>query len=89
VSDLDRAAVLDALDAVYQKVTAAVSGLGEADMMRPSRCAGWAVNNGLDKRRIWASRDGVILSGWTAAELSTDIKREPADDLTREEEASP
>jgi Mycothiol maleylpyruvate isomerase N-terminal domain len=43
VSDLDRAAVLDALDAVYQKVTTLVSGLGEADMMRPSRCAGWAV----------------------------------------------
>ena len=43
MSDLDRVAVLDALDAVYQNVTAAVSGLGEADMMRPSRCAGWAV----------------------------------------------
>jgi hypothetical protein len=43
VSDLERAAVLDALDAMYQKVTTAVSGLGDADLMRPSRCAGWAV----------------------------------------------
>jgi uncharacterized protein (TIGR03083 family) len=43
VSDLDRPAVLDALEAVYQKVTTAVSGLSEVDLMRPSRCAGWAV----------------------------------------------
>jgi uncharacterized protein (TIGR03083 family) len=43
VSHLQRVAVLDAFDAVYQKVTTAVSGLGAADMMRPSRCAGWAV----------------------------------------------
>ena len=43
MSDLDRAAVLDALDAVYQQVTTVVSELGEADLMRPSRCAGWAV----------------------------------------------
>ena len=43
VSDLNQTAVLDALDAVYQNVTAAVGGLGEADLMLPSRCAGWAV----------------------------------------------
>jgi Mycothiol maleylpyruvate isomerase N-terminal domain len=43
VSDLDRATVLDALDAVYEQVTTVVSALGEADLMRPSRCAGWAV----------------------------------------------
>ena len=43
MSDLDRAAVLDALDAVYRKVTDAVSSLGEVDLMRPTRCAGWAV----------------------------------------------
>jgi hypothetical protein len=43
VSDLDRAAVLDALDAVYQQVTTVVSALSEADLMRPTRCAGWAV----------------------------------------------
>ena len=43
MSDLDRVAVLDALDAAYQNVTAVAGGLGEADLMRPSRCAGWAV----------------------------------------------
>ena len=43
MSDLDRAAVLDALEAVYQNVTAVAGGLGEAGLMRPSRCAGWAV----------------------------------------------
>jgi uncharacterized protein (TIGR03083 family) len=43
VSDLDRGVVLDALDAVYQRVTAVVADLSAADLMRPSRCAGWAV----------------------------------------------
>jgi uncharacterized protein (TIGR03083 family) len=43
VSDLDRVAVLDALDAAYGNVTAVAGGLGDADLMRPSRCAGWAV----------------------------------------------
>ena len=43
MSELDRAAVLDALDAAYQKVTAVAGGLSEADLMLPSRCAGWAV----------------------------------------------
>jgi uncharacterized protein (TIGR03083 family) len=43
VSDLSQPAVLDALDAVYGNVTAVAGGLGAADLMRPSRCAGWAV----------------------------------------------
>ena len=43
MSDLSQVAALDALDAVYRNVTAVVGGLGEADLMRPSRCAGWAV----------------------------------------------
>jgi Mycothiol maleylpyruvate isomerase N-terminal domain len=43
VSDLSPAAVLDALDAAYRNVTAVAGGLGEADLMRPSRCVGWAV----------------------------------------------
>lgn len=47
------------------------------------------VNSGPDKRRFRAWRNGVILSGWTAAELSAEIKREPAGDLTREREAPP
>ena len=43
MSDLSRVAALDALDAVYRNVTAVAGGLDEADLMRPSRCAGWAV----------------------------------------------
>ena len=56
MSDLDRAAVLDALDAVYQKVTAVAGGLSEADMMRPSRCAGWAVADVLYHQLLDARR---------------------------------
>jgi hypothetical protein len=40
VSDLDQVAVLDTLDAVYQNVTAMAGRLGEADLMRPTRCTG-------------------------------------------------
>ncbi len=43
MSDLDRAAALDALDAAYQSLTAVAGRLGAADLMRPTRCAGWAV----------------------------------------------
>ena len=43
------------------------------------------VNSGPDKRRIWASRNGVMLSAWTAAELIADINRERAEDSNRAE----
>jgi hypothetical protein len=56
VSDLDRAVALDALDAAYRKVTAVVSGLGAADLMRPSRCAGWAVGDVLYHELLDARR---------------------------------
>jgi len=56
VSDLDRAAALGALDAVYQTVTAATAGLGEADLMRPTRCAGWAVADVLYHQLLDARR---------------------------------
>jgi hypothetical protein len=45
-------------------------------------------NSGPDKRRIWASRNGVVLSAWNAADLSKDIKRQQAEDTTRGEETS-
>lgn len=35
--------MLAALDTVYGQLTAVVSGLSEADLMRRSRCTGWAV----------------------------------------------
>jgi hypothetical protein len=56
VSDLDRAAVLGALDAGYQKVTAVTTGLSEADLMRPTRCAGWAVADVLYHQLLDARR---------------------------------
>ena len=56
MSDLDRAAVLDALSAAYQNVTAVAGGLGEADLMRPSRCAGWAVADVLYHQLLDARR---------------------------------
>jgi len=37
----------------------------------------WATaGSGPDARRLWASRDGVRLSAWTAAELARAIRRE-------------
>ena len=37
----------------------------------------WAsAASGPDARRVWASRDGMLLSAWTAAELARDIRRE-------------
>jgi hypothetical protein len=37
----------------------------------------WATAaTGPDARRLWASRDGVLLSAWTAAELARDINTE-------------
>ena len=62
MSDLDQAAVLDALDAVYQKVTAAVTGLGEADMMRPTRCAGWAVTDVLYHQLLRRARSQDLVA---------------------------
>jgi uncharacterized protein (TIGR03083 family) len=43
VNDLDTATAVDAVTAAYENVTAVVDGLSEADLMRPTLCAGWAV----------------------------------------------
>jgi hypothetical protein len=37
----------------------------------------WATAaSGPDSRRLWASRDGMLLSAWTAAELASSINWE-------------
>ena len=37
----------------------------------------WAsAASGPDKRRLWATRDGVTITAWNAAELAMDIRRE-------------
>lgn len=47
------------------------------------------VNSGPDRRLILASRNGVMLTAWTAAELAADINRESVSDRTQEEGISP
>jgi hypothetical protein len=37
----------------------------------------WATAaTGPDQRRLWASRDGIMITAWNAAELAMDIRRE-------------
>jgi Mycothiol maleylpyruvate isomerase N-terminal domain len=56
VTELDHAAVLDALEAGYRRVTDVVTGLGEAELMRPTGCAGWAVADVLFHQLLDAQR---------------------------------
>ncbi len=56
MSELARAAVEDALEAMYRSVTAVADGLGEADLMLPSRCAGWAAGDVLFHQLLDARR---------------------------------
>ena len=56
MTELDHAAVLDALEAGYQQVTDLVTGLGEAELMQPSGCAGWAVTDVLYHQLLDAQR---------------------------------
>jgi len=56
VTELDHAAVLDALETGYGGVTEVVTGLGEADLMRPTGCAGWAVTDVLFHQLLDAQR---------------------------------
>jgi Mycothiol maleylpyruvate isomerase N-terminal domain len=53
-------AVEDAPQAVYQNITTVADGLGEADLMRPSRCPGWAVGDILDHQILDARRRGCL-----------------------------
>jgi uncharacterized protein (TIGR03083 family) len=56
VSELDRTEVEPALQAVYQNITTVADGLGDADLMRPSRCAGWALGDVLYHQLLDARR---------------------------------
>jgi hypothetical protein len=56
VTELDHAAVLDALETGYRRVTDVVTGLGEAELMRPTGCAGWAVTDVLFHQLLDAQR---------------------------------
>ena len=50
------AAALDALETGYRQVTDVVTGLGPAELMRPTGCAGWAVTDVLYHQLLDAQR---------------------------------
>jgi Mycothiol maleylpyruvate isomerase N-terminal domain len=56
VTELDHSAALDALDTGYGRLTDVVTGLGEAELMRPTGCAGWAVTDVLYHQLLDAQR---------------------------------
>jgi uncharacterized protein (TIGR03083 family) len=56
VTELDRAQVEQALESVYRNVTTVADGLSDADLMRPSRCAGWALGDVLYHQLLDARR---------------------------------
>ena len=56
MSEVRRSVAEGALEAVYQNVTVVAGSLGEAELMQPSRCAGWAVADVLYHQLIDARR---------------------------------
>jgi hypothetical protein len=56
MSEITRSAATGALEAVYQRITAVADRLGEAELMLPSRCAGWAVADVLFHQLLDARR---------------------------------
>ena len=56
MSELDRAGAENALESVYQNVTTVADGLSDAELMRSSRCAGWALGDVLYHQLLDARR---------------------------------
>jgi uncharacterized protein (TIGR03083 family) len=56
MSDLDRTAVENALEAVYRNITTIADGLGDGQLMLPSLCAGWALGDVLYHQLLDARR---------------------------------
>ncbi len=56
MNEVTRSAAEDALEAVYQKITAVADRPDEAELMLPSRCAGWAVADVLFHQLLDARR---------------------------------
>ena len=56
MSELNRAGAENALESVYQNVTTVADGLSDAELMRPSRCAGWALGDVLYHQLLDARR---------------------------------
>lgn len=53
---LDRAAVEDVLESAYQDITTVADSLDDAELMRPSRCVGWAIGDVLYHQLLDARR---------------------------------
>jgi len=51
-----RIEIVDALESAYRNITAVADGLSDADLMLPSRCAGWAVGDALYHQLLDARR---------------------------------
>jgi hypothetical protein len=56
MNDLDRTAVENALEATYRNITTVADGFGEAELMLPSLCAGWALGDVLYHQLLDARR---------------------------------
>jgi Mycothiol maleylpyruvate isomerase N-terminal domain len=56
MGELDRASAETALEAAYRNVTTVADGLSDAELMLPSRCAGWAVGDVLYHQLLDARR---------------------------------
>jgi uncharacterized protein (TIGR03083 family) len=56
MNELDRALVENALEAAYRNITTVADGLGEAELMLPSLCAGWALGDVLYHQLLDARR---------------------------------
>jgi hypothetical protein len=56
MTEPDRTTVENALEASYRNITTVTDGLGEAELMLPSRCAGWALGDVLYHQLLDARR---------------------------------
>jgi uncharacterized protein (TIGR03083 family) len=73
----DRPDPLTALEGSYATLTTATTGLGEAELMRPSRCAGWSVGDVL-YHQLMDARRALI----TFASPAGEGQRPDVDDVT-------
>jgi uncharacterized protein (TIGR03083 family) len=56
MTQVRRIEIVDALESAYRNITAVSDDLSETDLMRPSRCAGWAVGDVLYHQLLDARR---------------------------------
>jgi Mycothiol maleylpyruvate isomerase N-terminal domain len=79
---LERDAVLDALQASYANLTAVADALGEDELMRPSRCAGWAVADVLYHQLLDARRALITFASPAPEASSLEGQAPDVDDVS-------